>query len=137
MLPCQLFFRTDFVVTIMSDCLLFGYCSLISSHRVITSAVSSSIKPILPSLPFPSFCRCLSQGCSQSPAQQGWTGLSGGKMKMHSLADGVTLFLETCQLSTSVMHEFQPWLWLMARHVRKAALLFGPSQKALLLFWML
>lgn len=76
-LPCQMSFRTAFVVTVVLDRFWFRYCS----HSQLTQgnqfSTFNSIKPILRnlkcfSLPLRSFCRCFSQRCSADSWQCQW-----------------------------------------------------------------
>lgn len=110
MLSCQMSVRTDFVLTVVSHCLFFGYCSLVSSHRVITSAICNSNKPILPSPKYSSLPLLLqvllAKGCS---AKSGPVGQNRAVRWVNQDPQlgwwRHFLFLETHWLSTSVTHE--------------------------------
>lgn len=123
-------------------CLLFVYCSLVSSHRVITSATSNSIKPTLPSpkcSSLPLLLQVLLVGilCKVQPSRAE-QGCQVGKSKSTAWLMGFhSVFGDT--LAQCLSHAGVPSLGCGWWHVsvRKAALPFGHPWKALLLFWML
>lgn len=80
MFPCQMSFRTGFVVTVvLDDCLLFGYCSY--SQFTQGNRLSPFPRPTLLNLfyqvwsvplPLCSLCRCFSQRCSAASQWPHW-----------------------------------------------------------------
>lgn len=87
-------------------------------------------------LPFPPFAGAFRRDALQSPAQQGWAGLSGGWIKIPSLADGVTCCFWRCvSLVPQSRVSSQPWLWLMARLCQKGCTDFwSPSESSAFIF---
>lgn len=82
-------------------------------------------------LPSPPFAGASCRDALQSPAQQGRTGLSGGRIKILSLADGVTscFWRHVSSVPQSCLSS-QPWLWLTARLCQKGSTAFWSSSES-------